>query len=173
MDRLEHHCHLFHLRFGDMAEDVAIKMYRAALPFSSLASLIVVEFRNVAYCPGEDATSLSLTRDLSYTDASQNLRGTLAEIKGNTMIALVSTECPVSMVEAVSKARMLKRQNNGSILLVAPLEKLSEQHISMSRMISGGNLFFIYDERWYQSFGDDQIRLPSKLYGEALLRKNN
>lgn len=43
---------------------------------------------------------------------------------------------------------------------VAPLEKLSKNHLTMARMISNGSLYFINDEKWRKENLAKKIKLP-------------
>jgi hypothetical protein len=64
------------------------------------------------------------------------------------------------MVAAVTKARKLAKQKGGGPLIVAPLEKLSGNHLAMGSMISSGKMFFINDEKWRKANLAKKIRLP-------------
>ena len=64
------------------------------------------------------------------------------------------------MVETVVKARKLVEQKEAVTLIVAPLQELSEKHLAMNRMVSGGNIFFVNDERWQQGNLGKKMRLP-------------
>lgn len=124
----------------------------------TLASEIVDNFKDVAYCPGDEKETFNFPDDLTITDGSVDMK--LADLNGDKLIAFVSDDCPVSMVEAVTKARQLARQKVGAQLIVAPLEKLSGNHLAMSKMISGGNLLFINDEKWRKENLANKIKLP-------------
>jgi hypothetical protein len=45
-------------------------------------------------------------------------------------------------------------------MIVAPLQKLSAKHLAMRRMVSGGSMFFIDDEKWQKERPTEKIRLP-------------
>lgn len=124
----------------------------------TLASVIVDNFKDVAYCPGVEKEAFSFPDDLTITDGSVDIK--LADLKVDKLIALVSDDCPVSMVKTVTKARQLARQKVGVQLIVAPLEKLSSNHLAMSKMISGGDLLFINDEYWRKDNLAKMIKLP-------------
>jgi hypothetical protein len=64
----------------------------------------------------------------------------LGDFKGTKIIAFVSEDCPVSMVETVSKARQLANQKGNVPVIVAPLQKLSRNHLSMASMIRHKNM---------------------------------
>lgn len=124
----------------------------------TLASVIVDNFKESAYCPGEEKETFSFPDGMMITDGSTEKK--LVDFNGDKLITFVSDECPVSMVEAVSKARKLSNQKVGVQLIVAPMEKLSRNHLSMSKMISGGNLLFINDEDWRKDNLARKIKLP-------------
>lgn len=126
----------------------------------TLASLIIENFRDVAYCPGVEKEKFSFTDDLAVTDADGNRKRRLAEFKGDKIIAFVSDDCSVSMVETISKARDLADRKKDVVVIVAPLQKLSEKHLVMSRMVSNGNMFFINDEKWRRDKPAKNIKLP-------------
>ena len=63
------------------------------------------------------------------------------------------------MVETVIKARELAKQGKGVKLIVAPLQKLSTNHLVMRRMVAKNNMLFVGDEQWRQQMPED-IRLP-------------
>lgn len=115
----------------------------------SLAHQIVSNFRDIAYCSENIQKSISLPEDLSVTDADGNRKGVVKDFGNNVLIAFVSDECPVSMVEAVVRARKLAVQEKDVKLIVAPLQKLSDKHLAMRRMLSSENMFFVNDEKWH------------------------
>ena len=84
----------------------------------------------------------------------------LGDFKGTKIIAFVSEDCPVSMVETVSKARQLANQKENVPVIVAPLQKLSRNHLSMASMIRHKNMFFINDEQWRKENLPKKIQLP-------------
>ncbi len=133
----------------------------------TLASLIIENFKDVAYCPGVEKPTFSFPQDLLVLETNGNRERKLAEFKGNKIIALVSDDCPVSMVETVRKARQLVDQRQGTVLIVAPLQELSEKHLAMSRMVSGGSMLFINDEKWRKENLDRKIKLPLLIEIEA------
>jgi hypothetical protein len=45
-------------------------------------------------------------------------------------------------------------------VIIAPLEKLSEKHLVMGRMVSSEEMFFISDEKWRKENLNRKIRLP-------------
>ncbi len=126
----------------------------------TLASLIAANFKDVACCPGVEQQIFSFPDDLLVTAGDGKGKRPLAEFKGHKIIAIVSEDCPVSMVETVIKARRLAARKKKVILVVAPLEKLSAKHLAMRRMISGGSMFFIDDEKWQREKPAKKIRLP-------------
>ena len=133
----------------------------------SLASLIIEKFREVAYCPGEENKTFSFSEDLLMTDANGNNVRRLNESKGNKIIAFVSEDCPVSMVETTSKARKLIEQKEDVTLVVVPLQELSETHLAMNRMVSGGNMFFVKGATWRKENLVNNIKLPLFQYIEG------
>ncbi|MEK6201600.1 MAG: hypothetical protein N2A40_04165 [Desulfobulbaceae bacterium] len=74
------------------------------------------------HIPGDEKETFSFPDDLTITDGSVDIK--LTDLKVDKLIALVSDACPVSMIEAVTKARQLARQKVGVQLIIAPLEKL-------------------------------------------------
>ncbi len=126
----------------------------------TLAALIVENFKDIAYCPGEamDAFRFSGDIHLAEVDGYQELK--LADFKGDKLIAFVSDDCPVSMVATVSKARNLAREKEALPVIVAPLQKLSDKHLAMRSMISSRNMFFIDDEKWRHDNLVNKIKLP-------------
>ncbi len=125
----------------------------------SLASLIVNTFRDVAYCPGNELKSVKLSGNLSISTADGNRKGVLNEF-GAAIIAFVSDDCPVSMVETVIKARELAAQQKDVKLIVAPLQQLSDKHLAMRKMLISENMFFVNDEQWNKKFLPWGLRLP-------------
>ncbi len=126
----------------------------------TLASLIIENFKDVAYCPGVEKKTFSFPGDLLITEAHGDKKRTLNEFKETKIIAFVSDDCPVSMVETVAKARQLAAQNKNVKLIVAPLQPLSEKHLIMGRMLANGNIFFINDEKWRKKNQLKDIQLP-------------
>ena len=126
----------------------------------TLASLIIKNFRDVAYCPGDEKETFSFPADIHIAEAKGDKKRTLGDFKGNRIIAFVSDDCPVSMVETMSMARQLTSRKENVPVIVAPLEKLSRNHLSMNRMISNRNLFFINDEKWRKDNLAKKIKLP-------------
>jgi len=126
----------------------------------SLASLIIDNFRDVAYCPGDEKVTFSFPDDILITAADGDKERKLGDFKGNKIIAFVSDDCPVSMVETVSKARQFANQKENVPVIVAPLQKLSKNHLAMTSMIRNGNMFFINDEKWRKDNLAKKIKLP-------------
>ena len=116
--------------------------------------------RDVAYCPGDEQELFSFPDDMHIADAGRNKERKLRDFKGDKIIAFVSEDCPVSMVETVSKARQLAGQKENVPVIVAPLQKLSEKHLAMARMIRHKNMFFINDEQWRKENLPKKIQLP-------------
>jgi len=126
----------------------------------TLASLIIENFRNVAYCPGDDKKIFSFSGDMLITVADGNQERKLGDFKGTKIISFVSEDCPVSMVETVSKARQLADRKENVPVIVAPLQKLSNDHFTMASMIRHKNMFFINDEQWRKENLPKKIQLP-------------
>lgn len=126
----------------------------------SLAHLIVSNFRDIAYCPGNIEKSIRLSKDLSITDADGNRKGILNDFGNSAVISFVSDDCPVSMVETVVRARQLAAQEKDAKLIVAPLQELSNKHLAMRRMLSSANMLFVNDEKWYKNSLPKDVRLP-------------
>ena len=93
-------------------------------------------------------------------EADGDKKRKLGDFEGNRIIAFVSDDCPVSMIETVSLARRLAVKKENVAVIVAPLEKLSKNHLAMNNMISGRSLFFINDEKWRKENLAQKIKLP-------------
>jgi hypothetical protein len=126
----------------------------------TLAALISENFQNVAYCPGAEKETWSFPKDLLVAGANRSRERHLETIKGEKIIAFVSDDCPVSMVQTVIKARQIADKKKRMQLIVAPLQQLSETHLFMNRMVSNGNMLFINDEQWRKENLAEKIRLP-------------
>ena len=126
----------------------------------TLASLIIENFMNVVYCPGDDKKIFSFSGDMHITVADGNQERKLCDFKGTKIISFVSEDCPVSMVETVSKARQLADKKENVLIIVAPLQKLSNDHFTMASMIRHKNMFFINDEQWRKENLPKKIQLP-------------
>jgi len=125
----------------------------------SLASLIITNYRDTAYCQGLEKQTFNFPNSVLVTDAD-NMTMQLSDIKSIKIVSFVSEYCPVSMVKAVCKARQLANQKQRSVLIVAPLQKLSEKHLTIRKMVSGGNILFINDEKWRKEHLVKKIKLP-------------
>ncbi|MBU0485762.1 MAG: hypothetical protein KKB30_14755 [Proteobacteria bacterium] len=136
----------------------------------TLASLIIANHRDAAYCPGETTDGWKFSGDLLVTETNGAKEKKLADFKGPKIIAFVSDDCPVSMVETVSKARKSAGQKENLPVIVAPLQKLSSKHLAMANMISKGNIFFINDEKWQKATPAKKIKLP--LFVEVMDNSN-
>jgi hypothetical protein len=134
----------------------------------TLAGLIIENFKESAFCPGTEKEIFDFPGDLLITGADESTdrskdgikERTLADLKVDKLIAFVSDDCPVSLVATIIKARQLANQKEALPVIVAPLEKLSENHLAMSKMIHGGNLLFINDEEWRKDNLATKIKLP-------------
>lgn len=127
----------------------------------SMASQIIDRFPAEAICPGETDVTFHLPENLTVTDARGKQQGTLADLKGEKTVALVSDDCPVSMVAAVVNARELARQKTANPLIVAPLQRLSRQHLAMAKMIRDEKILFIDDEKWFRGKPTTLTWLPA------------
>ncbi len=126
----------------------------------ALASLIIQNFKDDAYCPGGADVTFSFPGDLRITDGSGSKKRKFADFKGKKIIAIVSEDCPVSMVATISKARRFSRQKENVPVIVATLEPLSKSHKVMAKMIRDEKLWFIKDEKWRQENLSKRIKLP-------------
>lgn len=126
----------------------------------TIASLIIKNYRNAAYCLGVEKRTFNFPKDLLVTEADRDMKRKLGDFKSKKIIAFVSDECPVSMVETVVMARELATQKNDIKLIVSPVQQLSDKHLIMSRMVSGGNLLFLDDEKWRKDNLAIKIKLP-------------
>ena len=125
----------------------------------SMAALIADNFTDFAFCPGTTGGRFSFPADLAVLAGDGSSGLSLGKLSGNKTMAFVSTECPVSMVMAVVKARQA-RQRKGEGLVVVPLEKLNKKHLAMSRMVRGREIYFLNDEKWRQNSLGKTMRLP-------------
>ena len=117
---------------------------------------IMENFRDAAYCPGKEKLNPVLPPSLSLTDG-QGQQKKLQELTGKKMIAFVSDDCTVSKVKTVVKARNLQP---GTTIIVVPLQPLSEKHLVLQRMVSGGNMMFVDDEKWRKTNVPEDVKLP-------------
>lgn len=125
----------------------------------TLAHLIVSRFKEIAFCPGSSSLkTVQFPENEALIDAAGNNRGTVKDFS-NGVVAFVSEDCPVSMVETVIKARALAKQGKGAKLVVAPLQKIFTGHLAMRAMVSKDNMLFVRDEQWTRQLPKD-IRLP-------------
>jgi len=136
---------------------VSLYYYRSMV---TLSSLIIDNFRDVSYCPGDEQETFSFKADMHITDADGGKERKLGDFKGTKIISFVSEDCPVSMVETVSKARQLADRKENVPVIVAPLQKLSRNHLAMASMIRHKNMFFINDEQWRKENLPKKIQLP-------------
>jgi hypothetical protein len=127
---------------------------------TALASRITERYGQYAYCPGVDKDKWTFPGGLTVADPGRGIEQRLADIQGRMTVAFVSADCPVSMVQAVMRARRAAGEGNDGKLLVAPLHKVSEKHLAMNRMVSGDGMLFITDEKWRKTNLDEKIRLP-------------
>lgn len=117
----------------------------------TVASLIAESFRDIAYCEGENPNLSNLPAHLKLIGADGTAAGKLGDLKGEKMFSFVSSDCPVSMVMTVMKARetvAVKGHKINRSIVVLPLEKLSVKHRAMSRNVSGSRMLFVDDALW-------------------------
>ncbi len=129
----------------------------------TFASFIADNFREIAHCEGENLELSDFPANLKLTLSDGSTVGELGKLKGAKTISLVSSDCPVSIVKTVMKARetvSTKNHTINRIIIVVPLEKLSVKHRGMSRNVSGGKMLFINDEKWREENLSKIIRLP-------------
>jgi len=139
----------------------------------TLASLIIDQYRAVAVCSGGVGAVPDFPADMSLVDADGGRERKLSGVNGNMIIAFVSDDCAVSLVETVVKARQLASRKDWSQIIVAPLQELSTKHLSMAKMISSGSLLFVNDEKWRKANLTEKINLPLfvQLRNEAVVKE--
>ena len=64
------------------------------------------------------------------------------------------------MVETVIMMRRFADLKQDVQVIVALLQQLSEKHLAMNRLVSGGSTLFINDEKWRKANLTVKIRLP-------------
>lgn len=126
----------------------------------TLAALIAEHFRHAAHCPGAAQERWRFPPDLRVVEADGRGERPLATITGEKIIAFVSTDCPVSLVATVARARQIADQGQRVQLIVAPVQPLSTAHLGLNRMVHNGHLLFIDDEPWRNEHLAETIRLP-------------
>lgn len=124
----------------------------------TLASKITENFRDVADCPGDESPIPVFPPNLALIDLNGNNK-LFKEFSGKKTIAFVSDDCPVSKVETVVNARLLSQQRNTTLIAVS-LQPLSENHLSMQKMVGGGTIMFVNDEKWRKENVPQQMKLP-------------
>ncbi len=112
----------------------------------SLAFKIMQAFTQSALCPGREDLHPHFPTDLTVINANGK-QSTWQELRAKKTVVFVSSECPVSMVEAVVQARHLARRSDEPMVIV-PLESLSPDHFAIHRQVDGGNIMFVDDEKW-------------------------
>ncbi len=126
----------------------------------ALASLINNKYRDYAYCPGAEKGKFNFLPITTITQGSNTRKTTMGVVKGVKLISFVSEDCPVSMVETVIKARQIASSKMDISLIVVPLDELSEKHFVMNRMVGGGNMLFVDDEKWREQNLSEKVKLP-------------
>ena len=130
----------------------------------TLAGKIVENFKNIAHCPGAEIEKVNFPKDLLLVCAVNKRNIKWSDLTGKKTIVFVSADCPISMVEAIVKARQLSHQQEKNTLIIAPVEKLSSKHFALNRMIRNGNLYFIKDEIWRKEIVAQRVKLPFFVY---------
>jgi len=128
----------------------------------TMAACIADNFKAIAHCGGDNQKLGDLPANLQLVNSDGSTAGKLGALKGEKTVAFISSDCPVSMVRAVIKARELAEANTDGgyqFLIVVPLEQLSEKHRAMSRNVSGGAMLFVDDKSWVEE-NLRNIRLP-------------
>jgi hypothetical protein len=125
----------------------------------TLASLIGGQYQDAAFCPGAENRTWNLPGDLLVVTADGMGARKLETIKGPTIFAFVSDDCPVSMVETVMTLRR-SSANEDAAVIVVPLQQLSQKHLAMSRMVRSERMFFLNDEKWRQENLKEKPKLP-------------
>lgn len=129
----------------------------------SLASIIMNRHKKIAFCPGETLSETHFSDDLSVLNHATNRSIPLKEITQQKYITTVSLKCPVSLVQAVSKARQFASRKDNIVVIAAPVEELSEEHLAMNRLLSQGQILFINDSEWSNSVDTQKVRLPQAI----------
>jgi len=112
----------------------------------TMAAFIMDNFKEIAYCDAEERQERNFSADLKLVNADGSSAGVLGALKGEKIFISVSSDCLVSMVKAVIKARELSAanaQNSNKVLIVVPMEKLSAKHRAMSRQVSRAKMFYV------------------------------
>lgn len=126
----------------------------------SLAAVIIDQFPNHAWCAGRKKEEFSFPSEISVTEPDSAVSSHLGRFIGRRLVAFVSENCPVSLVQTVRTARRIAEQHEPTALFIAPLESLGPAHLSIRKMVSGGAMFFIDDEQWRKDNLAEKIRLP-------------
>jgi len=128
----------------------------------TMASFIADNFASIAYCGGDNQKQGDLPVNLQLVNSDGSTAGKLGALKGEKIVSFVSSDCAVSLVRTVVMARGIVEANNqgeNQILVVVPLEQLSEKHRAMNRNVSGGTMLFVNDKLWLEN-DLQNIRLP-------------
>lgn len=125
----------------------------------TLAYRIIEHFREEAYCPGASDSPTAFPDDLTITDSYGSSRMKLHEIIGAKIMAFVSHDCPVSIVETVMKARGTAEETDTTVIVI-PFQQLNDRFMSMQRMVSGGNMLLVDDEQWLKDNLSERPKLP-------------
>ncbi len=129
----------------------------------TMASFIVDNFNTIVYCGNDNRNLTVFPAHLKLVNADGSTAGKLGFLLNEEkIVSYVSADCPVSMVRTVIKAREIAETKNEGVnrlLIVVPLEKLSEKHRAMSRNVSGGTILYVDDESWVEN-SSQNIRLP-------------
>lgn len=125
----------------------------------TLASQITSTFNGISYCPGTNKKKFSFPGSIKIINKNSSETITLKEIKGEKLFSFVSNDCPVSKVDTIIRARQLSKTVDKK-LIVVPLEKLSDEHLVMRKMLSTQNMYFINDDEWRKNNVQQKIWLP-------------
>lgn len=126
----------------------------------SMASFIANNFKEYAFCPGTEKKDFGLKKTLMLTGKKGQRQIELHEIQGDKILAFVSGECSVSMVQAISFARLKDGSRPKYQIIVVPVKKLSVKHFTMGKKLSTSNLYFVQDDKWIEKNVPDNLRLP-------------
>jgi hypothetical protein len=63
------------------------------------------------------------------------------------------------MVEAVMLVRHAAQEKETTVI-VAPLQQLNESHLAIRRMVSGGKMLFVDDDKWRKENLPEKLKLP-------------
>jgi hypothetical protein len=127
----------------------------------TMAGRIMDAFPDHAWCPGTEVAALpDMPPDLPILAPATNSTRKLADLSGQKTFALVSEKCPVSLAATVLKGRTMAKHTARDLLIILPLEPLSETILAMNRMIRNSTLLFVNNEQWRKDTLPRQVKLP-------------